>query len=391
MRKMLLVWLLLSLLSLCLAGCYNRLELDDSVGVTGFGLDVEGEQKVFLVQVTSPSGKPEGGQTAKVDTLVLKEKAAGYAQAARQITLSFPRTPVWSLATTILLGEQLAREDLALVMDFVSRNRFIRPNMLLFLTAGTTPEEVMQLKTPPENHSLVALEKIIRGQQNYAEIYLPVTLREFRTKYATPGVEPVLPQVRIEENAGEKTLRIHGVAVFRERRLVGELDEIESRGLRFLDAGEMRGGLVTVNLSGNRQSGPLEEMVSMEIIHSRARCTPLINEDGSIEMLIDIEADGNLYEQTTTENLQTTENLPRLEQLTAAAIKEDAMACIKKAQLLGSDIFGWGEIISRKHPAVWRQLEADWPAHFSNLKVRAEARYSIRRAYLLDGPVPIKN
>ena len=147
MRKMLLVWLLLSLLSLCLAGCYNRLELDDSVGVTGFGLDVEGEQKVFLVQVTSPSGKPEGGQTAKVDTLVLKEKAAGYAQAARQITLSFPRTPVWSLATTILLGEQLAREDLALVMDFVSRNRFIRPNMLLFLTAGTTPEEVMQLKT----------------------------------------------------------------------------------------------------------------------------------------------------------------------------------------------------------------------------------------------------
>ena len=80
-----------------------------------------------------------------------------------------------------------------------------------------------------------------------------------------------------------------------------------------------------------------------------------------------------------------------MEQLTAAAIKEDAMACIKKAQLLGSDIFGWGEIISRKHPAVWRQLEADWPAHFSNLKVRAEARYSIRRAYLLDGPVPIKN
>ena len=250
----------------------------------------------------------------------------------------------------------------------------------------------MQLKTPPENHSLVALEKILRGQQNYAEIYLPVTLREFRTKYATPGVEPVLPQVRIEENAGKNPAHSWGGGISRTPPLVGELDEIESRGLRFLDAGECGGGLVTVNLSGNRQSGPLEEMVSMEIIRSRARCTPLINEDGSIETLIDIEADGNLYEQTTTENpANYGEALPRLEQLTAAAIKEDAMACIKKAQLLGSDIFGWGEIISRKHPAVWRQLEADWPAHFSNLKVRAEARYSIRRAYLLDGPVPIKN
>ena len=78
----------------------------------------------------------------------------------------------------------MAREDLALVMDFVSRNRFIRPNMLLFSPQGL-PGRGDAAKTPPENHSLVALEKIIRGQQNYAEIYLPVTLREFRTKYAT--------------------------------------------------------------------------------------------------------------------------------------------------------------------------------------------------------------
>lgn len=391
MRKMVLFWLMLSLLSPTLTGCYNRLELDDSVAVTGFGVDVEGEQKVCMVQVASPSGKPEGGGAKKVDTIVLKEKAASFAQAGRQMTLSFPRTPVWSLATTILIGERLAREDLALLSDFISRNRFIRPNMLVFLTTGTTPEEVMQLKTPPENHSLLALVKIIRGQQSHTGIYMPVTLREFRSKYAAPGVEPVLPQVKIEEADGEKTLRIQGVAVFRDRRLVGELDENESRGLRLLDAGENRGGLVTVNLSGNRETGALEEMVTMEIIRSLARCTPRINQDGTIEMLIDIEADGNLYEQTTTENLQTTENLVRLEQLTSSAIKEDVMACIRKAQLLGSDIFGWGEMISRQNPALWQQLEADWPSHFSAIKIRAEVRYSIRRAYLLEGPVPIQN
>ena len=77
-----------------------------------------------------------------------------------------------------------------------------------------------------------------------------------------------------------------------------------------------------------------------------------------------------------------------MERLTAAAIKEDAMTVLK-AQLLGSDIFGWGD----NQPQASRYVattQADWPAHFSNLKVRAEARYSIRRAYLLDGPVPIK-
>ena len=391
MRKIILMGLILSLLSSGLTGCYNRVEMDDTVAVTGFGIDVDGEQKVIHFQVASPSSKPEGGGTAKVETVVLKGKAPGYAQAAREITLRFPRTPVWSLATTILLGEQVARKDLDLMMDFVSRNRFICPNMLLFLAAGATPEEVLQVKTPPENYSALALVKIIRGQESQSGIYLPVTLRDFRTKYVTAGIEPVLPQVKIEEADGEKILRLQGVAVFRDRRMVGELNEKESRGLRILDPGEKRGGLVTVNLSGDTETGPLEDMVTMEIIRSRARCTPSFNPDGTVEILIDIEADGNLYEQTSAENLQTTANLARLEQLTSQSIKENALACIHKAQLLGSDIFGWGAMISRQNPALWQQLKADWPAHFSDLQVQAEVNYSVRRTYLIEAPVPIKN
>lgn len=391
MQQIIPLVLILSLLLPCLGGCYNRVEMDDTVGVTGFGVDIEGDQKVLSVQVASPSGKPEGGGSAKVETMVLKESASGYALAARQATLRFPRAPAWSLATTMLIGETLAQSNVELMIDFISRNRFIRPNMLLFLTAGSSPEEILQVKTPPENYSAQALVKMIQNQESQSGIYLPVTIRDFRTKYVTPGVEPVLPQVRLLEIDGEKVLQLQGTAVFRGTQLVGALDERESRGLRLLDRGEKRGGLVTVNLFGDRETGPLEGMVTMEIIRSRSICTPRLDSDGKLYISIVIEADGNLYEQASRDNLQTTSNLSRLEELTSQAIKQDALACVHKAQSLQSDIFGWGTMISRQQPELWQQLENNWPSHFASVQVEAQAKYSVRRTYLLEEPVQIRN
>lgn len=387
----LMIWCLCGSLILSgLSGCYNRLEKENTVAVTGFGVDVEGDQKVFSIQVASPVGKPEQGVKAKTETLVLKNAAPGYAQAARLLLLSFPRTPIWSLSSTMLLGERVAREDVALMMDFVTRNRFVRPNIFMFLSLRNAPDEVMKVKTPPEDYSMVGLVRMIEDQGQYG-IYLPVTLRDFRAKYVTPGVEPVLPQVEILEVEGEKMLRLNGMAVFQGRQMVGSLNEKESRGLRFLDRKEIRGGLVVVNISApaEAETGPLEDVVTMEIIRSRARCTPQVSPAG-IRVLIEIESEGNIYEQNGTANLQTTANLSKLEFLTAQVIKDDVSACISRAQALQSDIFGWGALINQHHPADWPSLEYNWPEHFSGLEVQIEVKYTIRRAYLMEEPVPIQ-
>lgn len=385
------IWFLCGSLMLSgLSGCYNRIEQENTVAVTGFGVDVEGYQKVFSAQVASPMGKTAQG-AAKTETMVLKNAAPGYAQAARLLLLSFPRTPIWSLSSTMVIGERVAREDLALMMDFVTRNRFVRPNIFVFLSRGAAPDEVMRVKTPPEDSSMLGLVKLIQEQGPQHGIYIPVTLRDFRSKYVTPGVEPVLPQVEILEAEGEKMLHLNGMAVFQGRHMVGSLNEKESRGLRFLDRKEIRGGLVVVNVStpAEAETGPLADMVTMEVIRSRARCTPQVSQSG-ISILIKIEIDGNIYEQNGTVNLQTTANLARLEALTAQAVKDDVSACIHKAQALQSDIFGWGALIKQLHPAVWESLEQDWPDRFSSTAVQVEVKYTIRRAYLMEKPVPIQ-
>ncbi len=391
MGRLLGCFLCIGLLILSLSGCYGRIEQEDTVAITGFGVDLnEDGLKVFSAQVAAPSGEPEEGKT-KSEALVLKNEALGYAQAGRLLLLGFPRTPIWSLSTTMLVGENLARKDLALMMDFVTRNRFIRPNILVFLTRGTTPDELMKVNTPPEDYSMQGLLKMTQGQAEQHGIYTPVTLRDFRTKYITPGVEAVLPQVEILEQNGEKLLHLNGTAVFKGHQLVGELDERESRGMRFLASKEIRGGLIPVDVNSLLESraSPLQSIVTMEITRSRAQHTVELSPTG-IRVQIEIESDGNLYEQNNSGRLLTATKLPQLEDLTAEVIKDHALACISQAQLLKSDIFGWGLQVDRQNPAVWQDLAADWPQHFANLEVQVDANYSIRRSYLMEGSLPIQ-
>lgn len=391
MRRWVICFLCLGLAISASCGCYGHLEEEDTVAITGFGVDVQDGQKMFSAQVACPTGKPEEGQ-AETETLVLTNTAPGYAQAGRLSLLGFPRNPIWSLSTAILVGEGVAREDLALMMDFVTRNRFIRPNILMFLSRGATPDEVMKVATPPEDYSMVGLVKMIKNQEEQNGIYMPVTLRDFRNKYITSGVEPILPQVEILEVDGEKMLHLNGIAVFKGHHMVGELNERESRGLRFLAHKPIRGGLVPVNVSwlAEANSDPLQNIVTMEITSSQARHTPQASPAG-ICVLVEIESDGNIYEQNGTTDLQAGDNLAMLELLTAQAIEADVSACIKRAQSLQSDIFGWGTLISRKYPDHWQNLEQDWPQYFGSVEVQIEVKYSVRRSYLMEAPLPFES
>lgn len=392
MRRVIVSSIILLLLGSALGGCYNRIEMDDTVSVTGFGLDVEGEQKVLSAQVASPSGKPQGGGSAKVESRVLTEKSTGYALAARQIMLRFPRTPIWSHSASLVIGSRVAQKDMTLMMDFIARNRFLRPNLMFFLAAGATPEEVMNVKTPPEESSMIGLVKMIEGEGARTAMYQPITLRDFRSKYTIPGVEPVIPQVEIQEVEGEKQLRFAGIAVFRGTHMVGSLDEKETKGMGWLSSKELRSGLFTVNLASefNSATARLEDIVTLEIIHSKASFTPHVSGDG-ILVEIKIESDGNFYEQATTDNLLTSENIARIESLAARVIEDHARACIYKAQSLQSDIFGWGLMISRQNPKAWENLKDNWPDNFSRIQVQFEVDYRIRRAYLTEQPVPIRS
>ena len=94
--------------------------------------------------------------------------------------------------------------------------------------------------------------------------------------------------------------------------------------------------------------------------------------------------EGNYYEQTGEADILRLENIPVLESICAEQIKSDMQACIKQAQKLKSDIFGWGNIVYSQHPAVWAELGPDWEEIFPGVKTEIKVEFELRRTYVTD-------
>lgn len=376
--------LLLLLLSLFFTtGCYNKIEVNNTVEAEGIVFDLEGGQPAFSVQLAKASGTDQSGSSQATKAVNISQTGRTFTEAARKVMDYLPRLPLWAHAGVAIIGEDLAKEDLARAADFMGRNRNFRKTSMLFITKGVTGKECMEAESPIEAYSLPGLIKLIRIQESQLGIYMPVTLDDFLEALATPGIQPAVPQVTIQERDGKNVLRLDGTAVFKDRKLVGSLDEVESQGYRFLSPKMVTGGLIIIP-SPLDNSPTSDKMVSIELTRSQAKVTPEIEENKLKSMKIHIEAEGNFYEQTFEGDILDIEMINKMNTLIAEQMKQEITAAIMKAQLLDSDIFGWGRSIHRKNPDLWSKIENDWPDIFPGVKTEITVNFEIRRTYLLD-------
>ena len=99
-------------------------------------------------------------------------------------------------------------------------------------------------------------------------------------------------------------------------------------------------------------------------------------------MKIEIIAEGNFYEQGGSGNLFTLEMFKQIEKASEQELEKQIGQCIKKAQILNSDILGWGEKIYRSDPDTWDTVAADWDQTFPDVPYELNVSFALRRSYL---------
>jgi|GEM_PF-216226 len=377
------LFLLLLLSMFFTSGCWNRIEVNNTMEAEGIVFDLENGQPSFSVQLASPSTPDQSGSSQGSRPFNISGTGRTYTEAARKVMVFLPRLPLWAHAGVVIIGQDLANTDIARATDFIGRNRNLRKTSLLFISKGVTGKECLEAELPMESYSLPGLRKLIKIQESQLGIYDPITLDDFLEYLATPGIQPAVPQVTIQEIEGKKVLRLDGTAVFKDRKLVGSLNETESQGYRFLNPRMVTGGLIIIQspLANVPES---DKMVSIELTRSQAITKPVFEEGNLKKISISIDAEGNFYEQTFTGEILSMEMINKMNELIEEKIKEEISASIKKAQLLDSDIFGWGRSIYRSNPDLWDQIENDWPDIFPGIQTAITVNFEIRRTYLLD-------
>ncbi len=62
------------------------------------------------------------------------------------------------------------------------------------------------------------------------------------------------------------------------------------------------------------------------------------------------------------------------------------MNTFKKSQELAADIYGFGDMIHKKYPDRWKQLETKWDIIYPTIKLVINVKTQIRKTDLISKP-----
>lgn len=371
-----------------LGGCWSRREINEVAIVLGAGVDwTEGDHIRLTVQMAIPGAFAAGGEGGnkgkEASSLVVSAEGATIEEAERYLAMKVPRDIYWGHSIVLVIGEQMAKKGAQMVTDFFERDRQPRETMWIMVAKGEA-KDFLETYSDLQKTSAQAVGFLTRKRTGY-----PVQLREFAEMLASKEIQPAVTGVEVKEagvaqgpgqegrSPSHKQVVISGVGIFKEDKLVGWLDDHETRGLMWLK-GEPMDGVITVP-SPNEP----DKKVSIRIRRGK---TGIEAESGGEypRFNVKIKVEGDMVEQQSRENLAKPEMIKALESEMADEIKKRTTAALRKARdEYGVDVFGFGHAFHHRFKKDWRELEDRWDEVFRRAEINITVEAYVREIGLL--------
>lgn len=368
-----------------LTGCWDRRELDQLGIQMGTSIDkIEGEYRV-AVQVVLPGEVSVRTSSSGISPVTLYEATAPTIfEAFRKLTETSPRKIYSAHIRIVVLGESLAREGIADVLDMFSRNPETRSDFYLMVARKSSGLDVLKMLTSLEK---IPAENLFSTLDASAKTWAPTTtvsIEKLIEELVTEGLNPVLTGVEVAgaRKKGGKLENIQvidpgaqskfrGLAVFRKDKLKGWLNEDQSKGFNYLmnnvqsSAGHLacpEGGYVVLETSLNNTK------VKADIVNGE----PIINvKMKNVSSVADVECKIDLKKPETIRLLEK-ESEKKL-----IALMNDVVVHVQKKY--GFDIFGFGQALYQSHPRAWNKMKGNWSETFKGLKVKYDVEVQIHK------------
>ncbi|OIK08426.1 hypothetical protein BIV60_26385 [Bacillus sp. MUM 116] len=378
-------FIILSICSLILlTSCWNRKELNEMAIVVGMGIDKIDGKFMVTAQVVNPGEiAASKGSSGNSPMVVYQEKGDTLLEAIRRITTVSPRKLYFSHLRLLVFGEDLAKKGIGKTLDFLSRDHEIRTDFYITVAKNTFAGNVMKILTAMEKIPAQQLyETLLTSEKEWAPT-LPITLDELIYDILSEGTNAKLTGLLIKGDiaTGEKLenlqqtkpetiMKYDAIGVFRKDKLIGWLNENESKGLVYA-LGNVKSTVITVPC-------PIKGKADIELIHTNTELkTEIIGNKPKGTIKIETVATlGNV--QCKTLDLTKPKTIRQIEIKMERKIQKNIhkglYAAKKKYKI---DFFGFGEALHRSNPNYWHMKKNDWIHVFENMPVETEVTVKI--------------
>lgn len=401
--------------ALCLAlhlfilpGCWNRVEPEDLALVLMLGFQREGG--TGEIQVTVQAANPlqmaageEGGGGGSPGNPTWVASAAGPTISGAVKNLNRKSTRAINLTHTevILLCQDLAREGIIPLIDFLERERKTRAIARIFLVEGDL-RRAMETGFPMEEMGATGITHHFEVALDETAVTGDIPLRVMFNRLSQPGFEIVLPRLQVRQGEpgdresgggpggqGEQVgmpLEVSGLAAFHKDRMVGWLDARETRGYNWI-RNEM-----TIPVYYFPSPTRVGELVAVEIHQSSSRMEARVRGE-EVTITVTAVVEGRVQETTSPEERLSTQSevVDILNRRLAREVRDDIQAALQKSQEgLKTDIFGFGNLVYRTRPRDWDRLGSRWEEIYPEIQVEVQVEAAVRRTGLIKDPLQIR-
>ncbi|MGG3928651.1 Ger(x)C family spore germination protein [Metabacillus fastidiosus] len=396
MKRKIVIFAIFIILLVLLTGCWNRREMNELAIAVGLGIDRQDDQYLVTVQIVNPgeiATQKGGGRATPV--LIYQETGDTVMEAFRRLTTVAPRKIYTAHLRMVIIGEKLAEEGFGETLDLLSRSREMRTDYYIAVAKDLKAENVLKVLTSLED---IPANQLFSSLETSEKAWAPtasVTLDQLIPDIVSKGKEANLTGIKIRGDVqkGETSenvkqieaptkLQYEGIAVFKKDRLIGWLDEDESKGLNY-SLGKVKSTIVDINC-------PNEGKIGIEIIRTKADVETKVK-NGRLTGMIRVEAEGNIADvECRKAELAKTVTIHDFEKKGEESIKEKIEAVINASQQkYKADIIGFGEALQRSNPVYWKKNEKEWSEKFTGIPIEIETDLKIRRIGTIVDP-PLK-
>lgn len=408
---------LIFLLIIFLPGCWDRREINELAFISSLAVDLEGEQRIVTVEIIRPAAVAGGGEggggggTAGAlpqrNAVLSSDRGDTIFAADRKLALRLPRRSYVAHTTAVLVGEELARRGLKEVLDFLDRQQEFRRSTFILIARGPAREVLILTQGGLEatlGREIVGLNKWVRVSGfgfiptihdvifelsvGAAAALIPVLelspqpfppiIGAATPGGATSGEPGKQGAGRVAEPEIVRTVRLNGAGLFQHDKLVGWLDERQTRGWAWVRNKVSRAVL-------ELQCPEDKSKISVEITEARGE-TKIQNQNGRLQGMVQVKVEGNLVEQQCFHDFTGEKAIKSLESQMAAAVTEEINSAIAQAKKVGTDVFDFGGALYRKEPRLWKQVQTRWDEDFKKLPVTIKVEAKLRRTGLTGRP-----
>lgn len=353
-----------------LTGCWNYREIDTISIVSGVAVDKNEDGSYHLTaEIIEITGTPsESKLTPK------RVESDGYTllDAIRTMIKLTGKRLYWTHAKAIIISKDVAQDGILPILDFFIRNDELRISIDTLVSKEKTAKEILSVEGTTEKIICFEIEKMLEEHTSEISI-IKKELYKFGNDYTSDGVSGTIPAIEIVENDQKQAVKLSGIAIFNEDKLIGFIGSKDTYSLLFIED-DVEQGVYPVKVVNDKNE---IEYITLEILKTKTKVTPIYI-DGKLKVDIKIKTKVSIAELGNYKSDLDEQALTDLEMTTEKQLEQDIEETINFIQTeYGVDIFGFGTMVKANLPNLWKKIGKDWEVYYKDLDVKVDSKIEI--------------